>query len=303
VRRAPRCVAAALLLAALPACGRDAARPGGGAPAAGPAAAPSIRLATTTSARDTGLLDVLLPAFRADAGIEVLAIAVGTGEALKLAERGDADVVIVHARKAEDAFLAAGSGVERKDLWWNRFLILGPQDDPASAGFRAVADGAESRAVERDAADALRQIRARGATFVSRGDDSGTHKRELELWGGRVDRWPGYLETGQGMGPTLVVADEKGAYVLCDEGTYLASRGRRRLVPLVGSDPRLKNPYGGILPRAADGAADRFAAAKRFLDWLVSPRCRDLVRGFRVDGERAFYLPDEAAPASPQGGR
>ena len=253
-------------------CGRDAD------------GAVRLRLASTTSFRDTGFADVLLPAFTAETGIAVDILALGTGEALKLAERGDADVVLVHARAAEDAFLAKGFGVERRDVFWNRFLILGPAADPAGARGSA------------SAKEALERITAASALFLSRGDDSGTHKRELALWGA-MKRTSAYQETGQGQGPTLVIASEKQGYLLSDEGTWLSMKARLALVPLVAGDPALDNPYGAITVRASARGAARFAAAKRLVDWLTGPKARDLVRTFTVGGRRAFYLPGEARPA------
>ncbi len=259
------------LLACLPGCGDAESRP--------------VRLATTTSARDTGLLDVLLPAFTKETGIDVQAIAVGTGEALKYGERGDADVVLVHARKAEDEFMAKGFGVERRDVWWNRFLIVGPAE-------RLLVGGpGESRAREE-----FRRIRERGERFVSRGDESGTHKRELSLWGDGFAPWPSYFETGQGMGPTLTVADQKNAYTLTDEGTWYRMRDDLRLRAIVTQDPDLVNPYGVILVDPALRPGGPHGAAKRFFDWLTAPTARAIVEGFRVRGHRAFFLPGEAAP-------
>jgi tungstate transport system substrate-binding protein len=243
----------------------------------------TIRVATTTSFNDTGVQDVLLDAFRADTGIEVRATAVGTGHALKLGERGDADVVVVHSRQAEDEFVAKGFGVERRDVWWNRFVIVGPKDDPADVRSATTA------------ADAFQRIQARRATFVSRGDDSGTHLRQKKLWGA-FERWPGYLESGQGQGPTLMIASEKRAYALTDEGTFLKMRKRLDVVALYSNGEALANPYGVIVVRKeSDGeASERFDAARRFADWLTGSRARELVRTFLVDGERAFYLPGES---------
>ena len=246
--------------------------------------ATKIRLASTTSFDDTGLADVLLPAFTSETGIQVEMVAKGTGEALAIAERGDADVVLVHARKAEDAFMAKGSGVERRDVWWNRFLIAGPADDPA--GIRAATT----------AKDALAKIGAVNARFMSRGDDSGTHKREKDLWGASP-KGSAYQETGQGQGPTLVIASEKKAYVLTDEGTFLKMQSKLALVSLFAGDPALKNPYGAIVVKESARGPARFAAAKRFIEWLTGPKAKALVQSFTVDGKRAFFLPDETPPA------
>jgi tungstate transport system substrate-binding protein len=299
----------------------------GGDPAGRPTA--TIRLATTTSARDTGLLDLLLPAFRRESGIEVQPIAVGTGEALKYGERGDADVVLVHSRKAEDAFVARGFGVERKDVWWNRFLLVGPRSaDPSSElviwtvtvgtnmarahpviGHDAPAahllgeDGIETspRPASLRVHMFLSLVADRKWAFVSRGDDSGTHKRETELWGPNRPTWSGYLETGQGMGPTLTIADEKGAYTLTDEGTYLRMRKKLRLESVIAEDAALRNPYGAILVRPGDPSSSRADAARRFYDWLASEACRAIVRGLVIDGHRAFFLPDEPATGALRG--
>lgn len=236
-----------------------------------------LRLATTTSTRDSGLLDALVPAFERMAGVRVDVIAVGTGEALALGEAGDVDVVLVHARAAEDAFMAAGHGVRREDVMYNTFELLGPPDDPA--GVRGL-----------EVTAALRKIAAAKSPFVSRGDDSGTHKRELSLWreiGGR-EAWDGYLESGQGMGSSLVIASERRAYVLSDRGTYLAFRQRVALVPLAARSERMRNPYGVITVKDArnPGGADAF------LDFLVSRRGRSLIANFQVAGEKLFYPAD-----------
>jgi len=244
-----------------------------------------IRLSTTTSAVETGLLpDVLVPAFTRETGIVVDVVPKGTGEALKIAERGDADAVLVHARPAEDEFMAKGFGVERRDAWWNRFVIVGPKEDPAKVR------------ETKTAAEALLRIRDAKATFVSRGDDSGTHKREKSLWGEALVKWPGYLESGQGQSQTMSIADEKGGYALTDEGTFLKQRRRLHVVVLVVGDPALVNPYGVILVRPDPKRPAAHAAAKRFVEWTTSETARGLVRSFLVDGERPFFLPDEKAP-------
>ncbi|MDH3590908.1 MAG: substrate-binding domain-containing protein, partial [Planctomycetota bacterium] len=216
-----------------------------------------VRLATTTSTHNSGLLDELLPPFERRANVEVQIIAVGTGQALKLGERGDADVVLVHAREREDAFVAARHGVDRRDIMWNEFVIAGPADDPA--GVKGTTD----------AATALRRIQEFGASFVSRGDDSGTHIRERAIWKAaglappRDD--PAYLEAGQGMGSCLVIADEKRAYVLTDRGTFLAFKGKLDLVVLVQRDARLRNPYGAMLVNPVRHPHVNQAAARKLL--------------------------------------
>lgn len=237
-----------------------------------------LRAAVTTSLQDSGLLEVLVPAFEQECRCRVDVIPAGTGRALRLGEAGDADVVVVHARDAEDAFLAAGYGVRREDVMYNEFVLLGPPADPARvAGSGPVA--------------ALQEIAASNSPFVSRGDDSGTHKRELVLWqegGGRPD-WSLYLETGRGMGATLVVADEVRGYVLSDRGTFLQFRAKVDLVPLVEGSPELRNPYGAIVvnperhPRVARDLADRF------VDFLLSPVARQKIREFRIDDQQLFF--------------
>ena len=245
----------------------------------GPNERPRVRLATTTSTENSGLLGYLLPAFEKEHGIEVQVIAVGTGQALKLGERGDADLVLVHARAAEEAFMAAGHGSERRDVWWNDFVLLGPEEDPA--GVKGT-----------DAAAALRTIAAKRALFVSRGDNSGTHKRELELWkaaGLAVPRGERhYLDAGQGMGKCLVIADEKRAYVLTDRGTYLAFRKKLDLAVLVENDRSLHNPYGAMIVNPARHRINH-EGASRLLRFFTSPATQKRVAAFRVDGQVLFH--------------
>ena len=235
-----------------------------------------LRLGTTTSTRDSGLLDALLPEFEARHSVRVDVIAAGTGKALRLAEAGDVDVVLVHARPAEDAFMAAGHGVRRVDVMYNAFEILGPAAD--EAGITGLAPG-----------PALRRIAERGARFVSRADDSGTHKRELELWDGDVPRWPEYIETGQGMGRALIIADQMWGYVLTDHGTYLAFKDKIELVPLVAGYPELRNPYGAMAvhPDKSDQIDAELCDA--LLDYLVAPATQARIAGFRVSGEPLFH--------------
>lgn len=258
---------------------------------AAPAAAeePFIILASTTSTEASGLFDSILPLFQADTGIEVRVVAVGTGQALRLGRRGDADALLVHARAAEEEFVAEGHGLERREVMWNDFLIAGPPDDPA--GIRG----------SRDAAASLTKIAAAGAPFVSRGDDSGTHKAELALWkAAGIDpkaasgTW--YREAGSGMGATLNTANGMGAYLLVDRGTWLAFRNKSELVVLTEGDPRLRNPYGAIVVDPARHPHAKAELAQRFVDWLVSPRGQQAIGAFRIDGEVLFH-PDAAPPA------
>ncbi|MHC4135695.1 MAG: ABC transporter substrate-binding protein [Planctomycetota bacterium] len=241
----------------------------------------SLRLATTTSTYNSGLLGHLLPAFEERERIDVQVIAVGTGQALALGERGDADLVLVHAREREDAFVGAGHGVDRKDIMWNDFVVAGPPTDPAGvSGLR-------------DAAEAFRRIRAARARFVSRGDDSGTHIRELALWEKAGQEPPRgaehYLEAGQGMGRCLTIAGEKKAYVLTDRGTFLAYRSRLDLEVLVEGDPLLRNPYGAILVSPARHPHVNATAARELLDYLTSEEGQQRIGAFRVGGHVLFH--------------
>ena len=265
-------VAALTLVVAVPASGEDV-----------------LRLASTTSTRDSGLFDSILPQFREATGITVQVIAVGTGRALDLGRRGDADAVLVHAPSAEQAFVAEGAGVDRRPVMYNQFLLVGPASDPAGIG-------ALSGPIA-----ALGAIAAAEASFTSRGDDSGTHKRERSLWerAGIEPRGAWYRETGSGMGATLNTAAELPAYTLVDSGTWLAFRNRRELVALVEEHEALYNPYAIIRvnpERHAHVAAD---AALAFADWLVSPAGRAAIAGHRVAGTQLFHpLPADPAPAS-----
>jgi tungstate transport system substrate-binding protein len=235
-----------------------------------------LRLATTTSTRDSGLLEFLLPPFEKKENVEVQVVAVGTGQALTLGERGDADLVLVHARTLEDAFVAKGHGTDRRDVMYNDYVVLGPAADPAGAKGKG-------------AVEAFRMIAAKRAPFVSRGDKSGTHIRETELWekaGGVPKGEDFYLDAGQGMGACLVMAGEKDAYILADRGTWLAFRSKVDLVVLVEGDKLLFNEYGAILPTHAK--ADR-AVGVKLLDYLTSPEGQKRIGEFRVEGERLFH--------------
>ena len=237
-----------------------------------------LRLAVTTSTRDSGLLDVLVPTFEQRVGVRTDVIAVGTGAALKLGEAGDVDVVLVHAREAEQAFMEGSHGVRREDVMYNTFEILGPLDDPAD--IRAS-----------DPATALQTIATGGLRFVSRGDESGTNKREQRLWksgGGRPD-WSGYIESGQGMGATLMMADQMQAYVLSDRGTYLKFKKKIGLVPLVPSSERLRNPYGIMVVNPQKHSSINVESAQAFVDFMISADAQQLIRDYRIDGEQLFY--------------
>ena len=241
-----------------------------------------ITLASTTSTENSGLFSHLLPKFEAESGIAVRVVAVGTGQALRLARRGDADVLLVHHRPSEEAFVAEGHGVERFDVMFNDFVVVGPQDDPAEiAGMT-------------DAPAALAKIAAAGAPFASRGDDSGTHKAELAIWrAAGVDAaaasgsW--YRETGAGMGATLNTASAMDAYALTDRGTWISFRNRGSLDLLVEGDRRLANPYGVILVNPARHGHVKAADGQAFIDWLVSPVGQAAIAAFRVDGQQLFF--------------
>jgi tungstate transport system substrate-binding protein len=238
-----------------------------------------LKLATTTSTENSGLLAELLPPFERSTGIRVDVIAVGTGKALRLGRSGDVDAVLVHARESENAFVAEGYGVNRRDVMHNDFVLLGPPADPA--GIRG----------GRDAASALRALAEKGALFVSRGDDSGTHKNERRLWreAGMTPAWEGYLETGQGMGASLVVADEKRAYCLADRGTFLAFRDKVELNVLVEGDPDLHNPYGIIAVNPGRHPGVKYRQAMRLIAWVTSPEGAEIIGSFRLGGEVLFH--------------
>jgi len=247
-----------------------------------PADAPvKMRLATTTSTENSGLLKFLLEPWQAQTGIEVQVIPVGTGQALELGKRGDADLVLVHDRVREDAFVRDGHATERRDVMWNDFVLLGPAADPAEVK------------QAKDIRDALQRIEASGAAFVSRGDKSGTHAREqlLRKQAGLAvaepsDRW---FETGQGMGPSMTVASEKGAYILADRGTWLAFKDRLDLEVVREGDESLRNPYGILLLPAAGHDPKSMAAAKRLADWLTGPEGQKRIGEFQVEGEVLFH--------------
>jgi tungstate transport system substrate-binding protein len=246
--------------------------------------AADLRLGATYTLEDSGILAVLLPAFTAASGVKVRASVAGTGQVMKYAENGDVDVLFTHSRPDEEKLVARGIGKARADVMWNDFVIAGPVSDPARVRG------------ERDAARALRRIRESGAKFVSRGDDSGTHKKELQLWSaaGGLAPWPGYLSAGQGAARTLMVAHEMDAYDLVDRATLKQLAKRFPMAILVEGDARLLNEYGVTTLKPSAGRAVNEREAGAFAAWLVSDGARRLIASYRVDGERAFYLPGEA---------
>ena len=240
-----------------------------------------ITVASTTSTQNAGLFDRLLPLFEAETGIEVRVVAVGTGQALRLARNGDADLLLVHDKPSEEAFVAEGYGSERLDLMYNDFVVVGPASDPAGIAGTG------------GAAAALAGIAAVEAPFVSRGDDSGTHRRERALWAaagvdptGASGTW--YREAGQGMGATLNTASMMEAYTLADRGTWLSMRGRLDLAVLIEGGAGLRNQYGVTLVSAEKHPHVKAALARTFAEWLLSPTGQAAIDGFTIDGERLF---------------
>ncbi len=242
----------------------------------------SIILQSTTSTQNSGLLDWLLPKFTQRTGITVKVVAVGTGQALKNAARGDGDVVLVHARKAEEAFLKAGHGVDRRDVMYNDFVIVCPKNDPA--GIRGM----------KSAAAALRRIAETKTPFVSRGDDSGTHKKELALWKqAGIDPHPAsgtwYREAGRGMGATLNMAVAMGACTLTDRATWISHENRGDLTIVVEGDPALFNQYGVMLVNPKRHPHVKVKAARAFIDWLTGPEGQKLIAQYRLRGQQLFF--------------
>jgi tungstate transport system substrate-binding protein len=237
-----------------------------------------LRLATTTSTENSGLLDTLLPPFEKRFGAKIDIIPVGTGKALRLGAQGDVDVILVHAPEAEERFVSEGHGVNRRDVMYNRFVLIGPSSDPA--GVKGLSDGTE----------ALVRIEAEEAPFVSRGDDSGTHKKERALWvlSGVNPKGNWYLEIGQGMGATLLMASQKEAYTLTDIGTFLVYGDRLDLEVLVDGDPQLRNPYGIIAVNPARHLHINYPMAMALIGWITSPAGQEIIRDFRPTGEPLF---------------
>jgi tungstate transport system substrate-binding protein len=243
---------------------------------------PSITVASTTSTEQSGLFGYLLPSFTTASGIAVKVVAVGTGQALDIGRRGDADVVFVHDRPAEEKFLAEGFGVRRFDVMYNDFVIAGPKADPAH-----IAGG-------KDVTGALQAIAANKAAFISRGDRSGTHEAELRLWKqAGIDlaavKGDWYREIGQGMGAALNMASATNAYLLTDRGTWLSFKNRGDLAVLTEGDRRLFNQYGVMLVNPAKQPNVKVKEGQAFIDWLISPQGQTTIAGYKVGGEQLFF--------------
>ena len=241
----------------------------------------SIVVASTTSTQDPGLFGYLLPLIKQKLGIEVKVLAQGTGQALDTARRGDADVVFVHARSAEEKFLAEGFGVKRYPVMYNDFVLIGPKSD--AAGIKG-----------KDVTAALQTIRAKSSPFVSRGDRSGTHVAELALWKQAdidiaADKGAWYKEIGQGMGAALNMASASDAYLLSDRGTWLAFKNRGDLTILVEGDKRLFNQYGVILVNPAKHPTVKTELGQQFIDWLISPEGQKAIAGYKINDQQLFY--------------
>jgi tungstate transport system substrate-binding protein len=241
-----------------------------------------IVVASTTSTEQSGLFGHLLPIFERKSGIQVRVVALGTGQALDLARRGDADAVFVHAKAAEEKFLADGHGVKRFPVMFNDFVLIGPKSDPARI------------AGNKDITEALKKIQAIQAPFVSRGDKSGTHMAELDLWkatGIDLDKakGPWYRDTGQGMGPALNTAASMNAYLLADRGTWLAFKNRGDLAILVEGDKRLYNQYGVMLVNPDKYPTVKKELGQAFIDWLVSPEGQRAIADYKIGGEQLFF--------------
>ncbi|MFC1769911.1 substrate-binding domain-containing protein [Nitrospirota bacterium] len=244
-----------------------------------PAWAERIICASTTSTQNSGLLEHILPLFKASTGIDVHIIAVGTGAALEIGKRGDADVVLVHARALELKFVEEGYFTDRKDIMYNDFVILGPREDPAK-----IRDS-------HTAAEAFRAIKISEAPFISRGDNSGTHMKELSIWataGGIPKNSDWYLEVGQGMSKTQRIANEKRAYTLTDRGTWLSKMDSLDMTILFEGDPAIFNQYGAMAVNPKLHKHTRYNEAIKFINWLTSPEGQKAINEFKISGKRLF---------------
>ena len=258
------------------------------APVPSSADRPFILLQSTTSTQNSGLLDAILPQFTALSGLEIRVVAVGTGQALRNAQNGDGDVVLVHSRLAEEAFVKAGYGVARQDVMYNDFVIIGPESDPAGIAGAATPF------------DALKRIAEKRALFVSRGAESGTHQAELRLWAetGEMPSGPWYREVGAGMGTTINITVGMAAYTLTDRATWTAFGNQSDLRILYENHPSLFNPYGVIVVNPERHPHVKVEAAQDFVDWLVGPGGQAAIAGYRVDGQQVFFPNADAQSGS-----
>uniref|UniRef100_UPI0035AFB9C2 substrate-binding domain-containing protein n=1 Tax=Hylemonella sp. TaxID=2066020 RepID=UPI0035AFB9C2 len=242
------------------------------------ASAQSIVMSSTTSTEQSGLFTHLLPAFKQATGIDIKVVALGTGQALDMARRGDADVVFVHDQVAEEKFVADGFGLKRQAVMYNDFVLIGPKADPlATKG--------------KDIVEAMKKIATANGAFISRGDKSGTHAAELRFWkmAGLDAKGSGYKECGCGMGPALNIASSSGAYVLADRGTWLNFKNRADLAILVEGDKRLFNQYGMMVVNPAKHPQVKQAEAQKFVDWIVSPAGQNAIAAYKIGGEQLFF--------------
>lgn len=242
--------------------------------------AEDIVLASTTSTQQSGLFGAILPKFTAKTGIGVKVVALGTGQALDTGRRGDADVLLVHDRPAEDKFVAEGYGVERRDVMYNDFVLVGPKADPAKVK------------AAKDATDAFKRIAAATAPFVSRGDKSGTHAAELRFWqaaGADPKASSGYKEAGSGMGPTLNMSAALGAYTLADRGTWLAFKNRQDLEIVFAGDRKMFNPYGVMLVNPARHPHVKKDAGMKFIAWIAGAEGQAAIADYKINGEQLFF--------------
>ena len=249
-----------------------------------------ITVASTTSTEQSGLFKNLLPAYEKKTGVQVRVVALGTGQALDMARRGDADVVFVHAKSAEEKFIAEGHGVKRQPVMYNDFVLIGPKSDPAK-----ISGG-------KDILEALRKVKAAAVPFVSRGDRSGTHMAELDLWKQSgidiaADKGPWYRDTGQGMGPALNTASSMNGYILTDRGTWISFKNRGDLAILVEGDKRLFNQYGVILVNPEKHKHVKKELGQAFIDWVVSPEGQKTIADYKIDGEQLFF-PNANSPGA-----
>ncbi|TWO68402.1 extracellular solute-binding protein [Caenimonas sedimenti] len=243
------------------------------------AAAQSITMASTTSTEQSGLFGQLLPAFKQATGIDIKVVAVGTGQAIDMARRGDADVLFVHDQAAEEKFVADGFASKRYPVMYNDFVLVGPKADPATTKGK-------------DIVDALKKLAGANAPFVSRGDKSGTHAAELRYWaqaGAAANKSAGYRECGCGMGPALNIASSSNAYAITDRGTWLSFRNRGDLVVLVEGDTKLFNQYGVMAVSPQKHPHVKTAEAQRFVDWVVSPAGQATIAAYKIGGEQLFF--------------